>query len=237
MLGGEETSSWRVRPFISIRPCGHNLKEEKMNYVRTLLTFGVIVAGTLSGCVGGKYTPGGSVVSNIEPAVRNAIAYCSGGIESETQVKIEAAVVKNGGKLTGGLADSIKGIFASRPGMSSADAVKSEALYMECLDKRAAAVKTSDSGQCTARLACEIAELQGACTCRSVVFDLAKQKGHSNAMRDSLLSERCYPGNGIKKCWESENISLERAKCESALSNAGVALPKPSPGTCLAGKA
>jgi len=208
-----------------------------MNYGKVFLTLGLILAGSLAGCAGEKHTLGGATVTSIEPAVRSAIAYCSGGIESDTQVKIEAAVVKNGGKLAGGLADSLKGIFASRPGMSSADAVKSQELYMACLDKRAAQVKTSDSGQCTARLACEIAELQGTCVCRTAVFDLAKEKGYSDSLRDSLLSERCYSGTGIKKCWETDNVSLERAKCESALSNAGVAVPKPSPGTCLAGKA
>lgn len=196
--------------------------------IRVLCLLGAI--SSLAGCS----TTGGLVVVSITPEVRNAIAYCSAGIESETVLKIEGAIVKNGGKIDAGLNDKIGGIFASRPGLTSADAIASQKMYMECLDKRSLQNKTSSIDTCQAKLACEVDVMQGVCNCRTTTVEIAIEKGYPDAFRDKMLKEQCYSGQyDLKKCWNGEDVHAARASCTVLLQSNGHELPTAMKGTCL----
>lgn len=197
-------------------------------FIRILCMCGL--TSMLAGCP----TPGPLVNGSITPEVRNAIAYCSAGIESETGLKIEAAIVANGGKIDAALHDKIGGAFASRPGVTEANAVASQKLYMDCLDKRTSQGKTSSIDACQAKLACEINTMQGVCTCRTTITEITLEKGYPDSFRDKMLKEQCYSGQfDLRKCWNGEDVNMARASCTVLLQSNGRELPTAMKGTCL----
>lgn len=196
----------------------------------TTMLFGAIIS--LSGC---QHTPGGTVVSDITPEVRNAIAYCNGGIDSETGLKIEATVVENGGKINAALNDKLQGLFLSKPGLTSADAITAQKQYMDCLDKRASKDKTSSIDACQSKLTCEIDTLQMACNCRTSISGIAAEKRLSEASKNKLLADNCYSGQyDLRKCWGGADANSGRAACTVSLQREGRELPAAKEGTCLA---
>ena len=198
------------------------------SFIRVLCVSGLI--SLLTGCS----TPGPLVVPSITSEVRNAIAYCSAGVESEVGLKIEGAIVENGGKIDAALHDKIGGIFASRPGVTGADAVASQKLYMDCLDKRTSQSKISSIDACQARLACEIDTMQGVCTCTTTITKITFEKGYPDSFRDNMLKEQCYSGQfDIRKCWNGEDANMARASCTVLLQSNGQELPTAMTGTCL----
>ncbi|ABM03382.1 hypothetical protein Ping_1584 [Psychromonas ingrahamii 37] len=197
-------------------------------FTSVLCLFGLITV--LTGCA----TPGPLVNSSITPEVRNAIAYCSAGIASETGLKIEAAIVENGGKIDTVLHDKITGVFASIPGVTEANAVASQKLYMDCLDKKTSQEKTSSIEACHAKLACEIDTMQQFCNCRTIITEMTIEKGYSDSFGDKMLKERCYSGQyDLRECWNGEDVNMARASCTVLLQSNGRELPKAMTGTCL----
>lgn len=142
------------------------------------------------------------MVSDITPEVRNAIAYYNGGIDSETGLKIEATVIENGGKINAAPNDKLHGLFLSKPGFTSADAITAQKQYMDCLDKRASKDKASSIDTCQAKLTCEIDTLQMACNCRNSISGIAAEKRLSEASKNKLLTDNCYSGQyDFRKFW------------------------------------
>lgn len=178
---------------------------------------------------------GGTKVSTITPEVANAIAYCNGGIDSETGLKIEATIESNGGKINAALGDKLYGMFLNKPGLTSGDAVTAQKQYMECLERKASREKVSSVNDCQAKLTCEIDTLQMLCNCRTAINEIALEKGFSNTFRDKQLAEKCYSGQyDVRKCWPSADINNARAACTVSLQQDGRELPTAMKGTCLA---
>ncbi len=179
-----------------------------------------------SGCETTSPTIGG----NIDPKVRNAIALCSGGIDSSTGVKLEGAILANGGKIDVALQNKITGIFASKPGVTEANAVASQKLYTDCIDKRLNSDKMSSIDACQAKLTCEIGEMEALCRCTKTVTSIIAEKGYTENFKNKMLKEQCFAGQyDVQKCWGGEQISLARSSCEVLLTTNNRAIPKPDP--------
>lgn len=189
----------------------------------------VLVVFSLVGCI--HTLPS----QNLAPDVTNAIAYCNGGIDAETGVKIQAAVAANGGQINAALNDKLQGLFLAKTGFTSSDALVAQKQYMDCLEKKASQDKDNQLDACSANLQCELDLLEGLCTCRTTVEEFVAEKHYPDSFKFQQLKANCYSGQfDMHQCWQGKDPNSERAACTVKLQKAGRMLPSDKDRKCLA---
>lgn len=196
----------------------------------------LLVCVSLFACKTTSSTPGGVSVLDVSAETKNDIAACSMGISSGVELKVGASIEKtNGGELTGSLKDELHGAFVSKFGQ--ADALKAQTEYLACMNKRyedrKAEKKISEISACKAAVTCDVNVVAGICSCRHVVEEAEKKYGWSPAKVAQEYNKLCLQPAKIEQCWPANAVlKSARARCESVLGDAKLALPSLNSDTC-----
>lgn len=181
-----------------------------------------------------------SACQTLDRNVMNAIAGCSAGYDHEFSSRIEAEIKEAGGVVGASLNEGIQGVFVSDPRFSGEQALQAHDQYMRCYTRyvqtgedRYEKLKAEQVQKCEIQLQCDLNKTEGLCVCRTTLEEIAEERGLSDQEVARLYFEKCNPG-GMRLCWnESEDITLQRSRCEIVLSDAGREVPSVESGSCL----
>lgn len=182
-----------------------------------------------------------SACQTLDPDVENAIAGCSAGYDRQLSAKIQAQIEETGGDVNAALNEGLQGVFVTDSRFSGEEALQAHDQYMRCYTSY---VKTPENKyqqliaeqvrECQTRLQCDIKKGERLCTCRTTIEEISEERGLSDSQERNLYSEACNRG-GFSSCWdESEDISLQRSRCEIVLNSANLEVPDIQPNSCLA---